>query len=109
MKRKTKNALISRKPQKCPEMLLKDIDDVPEGEPLFLYSSAIGFYSKGCSHVVIRDGVPQHDQDRSSSAGAYSTVSCLFLSLLVSFCRYYLRIQVSFCLMLSISLSLLLF
>ena len=61
MKRKTKNALISRKPQKCPEMLLKVIDDVPEGEPLFLYSSAIGFYSKGCSHVVFRDGVPQHE------------------------------------------------
>ena len=39
--------------------------DVPEGEPLFLFSSAVGktrpinvFYDKGCSHVVFRDGVP---------------------------------------------------
>ena len=42
--------------------------DVPEGEPLFLFSSAVGktrpinvFYDKGCSHVVFRDGVPQHE------------------------------------------------
>ena len=42
--------------------------DVPEGEPLFLFSSAVGktrpinvFYDKGCSHVVFRDGVPQNE------------------------------------------------
>ena len=42
--------------------------EVPEGEPLFLFSSAVGktrpinvFYDKGCSHVVFRDGVPQHE------------------------------------------------
>ena len=42
--------------------------DVPEGEPLFLFSSAVGktrpinvFYDKGCSHVVFREGVPQHE------------------------------------------------
>ena len=42
--------------------------DVPEGEPMFLFSSAVGktrpinvFYDKGCSHVVFRDGVPQHE------------------------------------------------
>ena len=42
--------------------------EVPEGEPLFLFSSAVGktrpinvFYDKGCHHVVLRDGVPQHE------------------------------------------------
>ena len=42
--------------------------EVPEGEPLFLFSSAVGktrpinvFYDKGCSHVVFREGVPQHE------------------------------------------------
>ena len=45
-----------------------EVIDVPEGEPLFLFSSAVGktrpinvFYDKGCSHVVFRDGVPQHE------------------------------------------------
>ena len=35
---------------------------------MFLFSSAVGktrpinvFYNKGCSHVVFRDGVPQHE------------------------------------------------
>ena len=39
--------------------------DIPEGEPLFLFSSAVGktrpvkiFYDRGCSHVVFRHGVP---------------------------------------------------
>ena len=39
--------------------------DVPEGEPLFLFSCAVGkknpvkiFYDKGCSHIVFREGVP---------------------------------------------------
>ena len=39
--------------------------DVPEGEPLFLFSSAVGrtrsikiFYDGGCSHVVIKDDIP---------------------------------------------------
>ena len=45
-----------------------EVIEVPEGEPLFLFSSAVGktrpinvFYDKGCSHVVFRDGVPQHE------------------------------------------------
>ena len=44
--------------------------EVPEGEPMFLFSSAVGktrainiFYDKGCSHVVLRDGVPQEELD----------------------------------------------
>ena len=39
--------------------------DVPEGEPLFLFSCAVGktrpikiFYDGGCSHVVIKDDIP---------------------------------------------------
>ena len=39
--------------------------DVPEGEPLFLFSHAVGrtspikmFYGGGCSHVVIKDDIP---------------------------------------------------
>ena len=42
--------------------------DVPEGEPLFLFSSAVGknnpvkiFYDKGCSHVVFCEGVPDKE------------------------------------------------
>ena len=45
-----------------------EVIEVPEGEPLFLFSSAVGktrpinvFYDKGCSHVVFRDGVLQHE------------------------------------------------
>ena len=44
------------------------IIEVPEGEPLFLFSSAVGktrpinvFYDKGCSHVVFSDGVPPQE------------------------------------------------
>ena len=42
--------------------------EVLEGEPLFLFSSTVGktrpiyvFYDKGCSNVVFREGVPQHE------------------------------------------------
>ena len=42
--------------------------DVPEGEPMFLFSCAVGkknpvkiFYDKGCSHVVFREGVPNEE------------------------------------------------
>ena len=45
-----------------------EVIDFPEGEPLFLFGSAVGktrpinvFYDKGCSHVVFSDGVPQHE------------------------------------------------
>ena len=44
--------------------------EVPEGDPMFLFSSAVGktrainiFYDKGCSHVVLKDGVPQEELD----------------------------------------------
>ena len=44
--------------------------EVPEGDPMFLFSSAVGktrainiFYDKGCSHVVLKDGVPQNELD----------------------------------------------
>ena len=42
--------------------------EVPEGEPLFLFSTTVGktrpitvFYDKGCSHVIFKEGVPQHE------------------------------------------------
>ena len=42
--------------------------EVPEGEPLFLSSYAVGktrpltiFYDKGCSHVVLREGLPNKE------------------------------------------------
>ena len=45
-----------------------EVIDAPEGEPLFLFSSAVGktrpinvFYDKGCSHVVFCNGVPRHE------------------------------------------------
>ena len=41
------------------------VQEVPEGEPLFMFSSAVGktrplnvFYDNGCSHVCFRYGVP---------------------------------------------------
>ena len=59
--------------KKATEKLRQEVEgskviDVPEGEPMFLFSSAVGktrpinvFYDKDCSHVVFRDGVPQHE------------------------------------------------
>ena len=42
-----------------------EVIDVPEGDPLFLFSYAVGrtrpinvFYDSGCSHVVFKNGVP---------------------------------------------------
>lgn len=58
---------------KATEKLRQEVEgskviEVPEGEPLFLFSSAIGktrpinvFYDKGCSHVVFQDRVPRHE------------------------------------------------
>ena len=55
------------------EKLKKDAEgstvlEVPEGDPLFLFSSAVGktrsiniFYDKGCSHVVFKTGVPEQE------------------------------------------------
>ena len=47
-----------------------EIIDVPEGDPLFLFSYAQGktrpvniFYDKGCSHIVFKHGVPGSELD----------------------------------------------
>ena len=47
-----------------------EVVDIPEGEPLFLFSYAVGktrplnvFYDKGCSHIIFKDGVPGRELD----------------------------------------------
>ena len=44
------------------------VRDVPRGEPLFMFSTAVGrtrplnvFYDRGCSHVCFRRGVPEDE------------------------------------------------
>lgn len=44
------------------------VRDVPRGEPLFMFSMAVGrtrplnvFYDRGCSHVCFRRGVPENE------------------------------------------------
>ena len=57
-----------------------DIVDVPQGEPLFLFSSVVGktrslncFYDKGCSHIVLRDSVPQKElESRRTRKGPFT-------------------------------------
>ena len=48
----------------------KVVLDVPEGEPLFLFSYVVGktralntFYDRGCSHVMFKEGVPGGELD----------------------------------------------
>ena len=45
-----------------------EVVDVPEGDPMFLFSFAVGktrpiniFYDKGCSHIVFRHGIPRNE------------------------------------------------
>ena len=47
-----------------------DIVEVTEGDPLFLFSYAVGkrnpvnvFYDKGCSHVLFKEGIPEKELD----------------------------------------------
>ena len=44
-----------------------EVVDVPEGDPMFLFSFAVGknrpiniFYDKGCSHIVFKHGIPKN-------------------------------------------------
>ena len=74
-------ANINKKPVEEARVSLKDateklkevakgstVLEVPEGEPLFLFSSAVGktrpiniFYDDGCSHVVLKTGIPERE------------------------------------------------
>ena len=47
-----------------------EVVDVPRGEPLFLFSTAVGktkpvkiFYDEGCSHCVFKEGIPGNELD----------------------------------------------
>ena len=47
-----------------------EVVDVPEGDPMFLFSFAVGktrpiniFYDKGCSHIVFKHGIPKNEID----------------------------------------------
>ena len=59
-----------------------EVREVPQGEPLFLFSSGVGktrpiniFYDKGCSHVVFREGVPGQELPAVKTKNGPLTVS----------------------------------